>query len=48
MCAEIDGILLDRHKQEFQRVVVECVSRRLDQLDAIACVGSHILPLSQR
>ena len=48
MCAEIDGILLDRYKEEFQRVVIECVSCRLDQLDAIACVGSHILSLSQR
>ena len=48
MYAEIDRILLDRYKEEFQWVVIKCVSCRLDQLDAIACVGSHILPLSQR
>ena len=48
MYAEIDRILLDRHKQELQRVDVECVSRLLNQLNAIARVGSHILPLSQR
>ena len=41
--AEIDRVLLDRHKQELQRVVVECVRRRLDQLNAIAVVGSHVL-----
>ena len=43
MYAEIDGVLLDRHKQELQRVVVKCVRRRLDQLNAIAGVGSHVL-----
>ena len=43
MYAEIDRVLLDRHKQELQRVVVECVRRRLDQLYAIAFVGSHVL-----
>ena len=43
MYAEIDRVLLDRHKQELQRVVVNCVRRRLDQLNAIAGVGSHVL-----
>ena len=43
MYAEIDRVLLDRHKQELQRVVVKCVRRRLDQLNAIAGVGSHVL-----
>ena len=43
MYAEIDRVLLDRHKQELQRVVVKCVRRRLDQLNAIAVVGSHVL-----
>ena len=28
--AEVDRVLLDRHKEEFQRVVVECISRCLD------------------
>ena len=40
--AEIDRVLLDRHKQELQRVIVECVRCRLDQLNAIAGVGSHV------
>ena len=43
MYAEIDRVLLDRHKQELQHVVVECVRRRLDQLNTIAGVGSHVL-----
>ena len=42
MYAEIDRVLLDRHKQELQRVVVKCVRRRLNQLNAIAGVGSHV------
>ena len=41
--AEIDRVLLDRHKQELQRVVVKCVCRRLNQLNAIAGIGSHVL-----
>ena len=40
--AQINRVLLDRHKQELQRVV-ECVRRRLNQLDAIAGVESHVL-----
>ena len=43
MYADIDRVLLDRHKQELQRVVVECVRRRLDQLNTIAGAGSHVL-----
>ena len=43
MYAEIDRVPLDRHKQELQRVVVKCVRRRLDQLNAIAGFGSHVL-----
>ena len=43
MYAEIDRVLLDRHKQELQCVIVKCVRRRLDQLYAIAFVGSHVL-----
>ena len=46
--AEIDRILLDRHKQQLQCVIAEYARRRLDQFDAIAGVGSHVLttPLS--
>ena len=43
MHADIDRVLLDRHKKKLQRVVVKCVCRRLDQLNAIAGVGSHVL-----
>ena len=43
MYAEVDRVPLDRYKQELQRFVVECVRRRLDQLNAIAGVGSHVL-----
>ena len=41
--AEIDRVLLDRHKQELQHVVVKCVHCRLNQLNAIAGVRSHVL-----
>ena len=43
MYAKIDRVLLNRHKQELQRVVVECVRRHLDQLNTIAGVGPHVL-----
>ena len=43
MHADIDRVLLDRHKKKLQRVVVKCVRRHLDQLNAIAGVGSHVL-----
>ena len=42
MYAEI-RVPLDRYKQELQRVIVECVRRRIDQLNAIAGVGPHVL-----
>ena len=43
MHAEINRVLLDRHIQELQLVVVDCIRRRLNQLNAIAGVGSHVL-----
>ena len=43
MHADIDRVLLDRHKKKLQRVVVKCVRRCLDQLNAVVGVGSHVL-----
>ena len=43
MHADVDRVLLDRHKKKLQGVVVKCVRRCLDQLNAIVGVGSHVL-----